>query len=149
MVYNSGGYDSVGALRLLDGVVDIYMPDAKYGNDEIAGKLSHVKSYTAVLYSALKEMHRQVGDLMIEKDIAVRGLLVRHLVLPGGLAGSEEVMRIISAISKDTYVNIMAQYRPEHKASISEYEELRRPVYREEVERVKDIARRFGLHRGF
>jgi len=125
------------------------MPDAKYGNDEIAGKLSHVKSYTAVLYSALKEMHRQVGDLMIEKDIAVRGLLVRHLVLPGGLAGSEEVMRIISAISKDTYVNIMAQYRPEHKASISEYEELRRPVYREEVERVKDIARRFGLHRGF
>ena len=114
LIYNSSGYDSTDTLRLIDGIIDIYMPDAKFWDPEVAEKTCHAPDYPEVLQSALKEMHRQVGDLIVnESNIALRGLLVRHLVLPQKLAGTKEVMAFISKhISKNTYVNIMPQYRP-------------------------------------
>jgi putative pyruvate formate lyase activating enzyme len=110
IVYNSGGYDSVETLRLLDGVVDIYMPDMKYADTEIGKELSGVKDYPEVNRAAVKEMHRQVGDLQRDASgMAGRGLLVRHLVLPGGLAGTEKIVRFLARdISTDTYVTPQA-----------------------------------------
>ncbi len=104
LVYNSGGYDALSALRLLDGVVDIYMPDAKYGDTDVGERYSGVPSYPAVNRAAIREMHRQVGDLHVdEQGIVLRGLLVRHLVLPGGLAGTRSVMRFLAqAVSRHT-----------------------------------------------
>jgi len=114
LVYNTGGYDSVETLRLLDGVFDIYMPDFKYIEEDVARQYSQAPDYPEVVMNALREMHRQVGDLRIDRDgIAIRGLLVRHLVLPDGLAGTRAAMRFIATeISRNTYVNIMDQYYP-------------------------------------
>jgi len=128
LVYNSGGYDSPETLRLLDGIVDIYMPDMKYSDEKAAEELSGIKDYPSVNRAAIKEMHRQVGDLQIDRDgVAQRGLLLRHLVLTVDLAGKEAIVRFISQeISPDTYVNIMAQYRPCYKAS--DFPSLARPV---------------------
>ena len=118
LVYNSGGYDSVQTLRILDGIIDIYMPDMKYDDEGIARELSGVENYPEINRAAVKEMHRQVGDLKIsEEGVAQRGLLVRHLVLPDGLAGTKGIMKFLSKeISRNTYVNVMAQYRPCHRA---------------------------------
>lgn len=146
LVYNSGGYDSVETLRLLDGIVDIYMPDAKYGSDEMAIRYSNAPGYVDVMKAAIMEMHRQVGDLVIENGIAVRGLLVRHLVLPNNLAGTEEVVRFISELSKNTYINIMDQYRPEYKAD--QYNELSRCITLSEYREALRLARAAGLSRG-
>jgi putative pyruvate formate lyase activating enzyme len=114
LVYNSGGYDLPGTLEYLDGVVDIYMPDFKFWNSEVASQTCNAADYPEVARQALKEMHRQVGDLVISEDgIACRGLLVRHLVMPGGMANTRQVMRFIAReISPRTYVNVMSQYRP-------------------------------------
>ncbi len=112
LVYNTGGYDSVQTLRLLDGVVDIYMPDLKYGDNNAGTLLSGVPDYWTVATGAVREMQHQVGDLACIDGIAVRGLLVRHLVLPAGLAGSRRVFEFIAReISREAYVNVMAQYR--------------------------------------
>jgi putative pyruvate formate lyase activating enzyme len=118
LVYNTGGYDSVDTLKLLDCIVDIYMPDMKYDDEETARELSGVRDYPEANKAAVKEMHRQTGDLEVDKEgVAQRGLLIRHLVLPEGLAGTETIMRFLSEeISGNTYVNIMAQYRPSYKA---------------------------------
>ncbi len=118
IVYNSGGYESVETLKILDGIVDIYMPDFKYSSPEVALKYSRAKDYPSVAKAAIKEMHRQVGDLqMDDRGIALRGLLVRHLVLPEGLAGTEEIVRfLVEEISPNTYTNIMAQYYPCYQA---------------------------------
>ena len=146
LVYNSGGYDSLEALRLLEGVVDIYMPDIKYSDEKTAGKYSIVKNYYARAKAAVKAMHRQVGDLAMEKELAVRGLIIRHLVLPHNLAGSDEVMRFIAEeISRDSYINVMAQYRPEHKAL--RYRELSRRITSDEYREALAAARRHGLWR--
>ena len=114
LVYNTGGYDRVETLKLLEGVFDIYMPDFKFWDPEIAASACDARNYPDVARRALIEMHRQVGDLAINKNgIAQRGLLIRHLVLPQGLAGTREVMRFIATkISPNSYVNIMSQYRP-------------------------------------
>ncbi|NDY42207.1 radical SAM protein [Dissulfurirhabdus thermomarina] len=114
LVYNTGGYDAVSALRLLDGVVDIYMPDFKYWDAATARRLSGARDYPAAARAAVLEMHRQVGDLEIGPDrVARRGLLVRHLVLPGGLAGTREVLAFLAReVSPATWVNLMGQYRP-------------------------------------
>lgn len=146
LVYNSGGYDSVETLRLLDGIVDIYMPDAKYGSDEMAIIYSNAPGYVGVMKAAIREMHRQVGDLVIENGIAVRGLLVRHLVLPNNLAGTAEVVRFISELSRNTYINIMDQYRPEYKAD--QYDELSRRITLSEYREALRLARSAGLSRG-
>jgi len=147
LVYNTGGYDSPEALALLDGVIDIYMPDMKYGDSETAHRYSHVRGYWEVNRAAVREMHRQVGDLVIGADgIARRGLLVRHLVLPGDLANTEKVLAFIAdEISRDTYVNIMGQYYPCYRAS--DYPPLDRPITTEEFNRVLAAAETKGLHR--
>ncbi|MBC7318302.1 radical SAM protein, partial [Candidatus Bipolaricaulota bacterium] len=127
LVWNCGGYESVEVLRLLEGIVDIYMPDFKYGDNAVAAKFSNAPDYFERACEALREMHRQVGDLVVKNGIAVRGLIVRHLVLPHGLAGTAKVLRFIrEEISPDTYVNIMAQYYPTHRAW--EFPELSRRI---------------------
>jgi len=147
LVYNSGGYDSVETLRLLDGVVDIYMPDIKYSDEKTAEKLSGVENYPAINRAAVKEMHRQVGDLQIDEDgIAQRGLLVRHLVLPHGLAGTKEVMDFLAnEVSSDTYVNIMAQYHPCYEAF--QFPSLSRRTSAVEFQEAVALARQAGLNR--
>jgi putative pyruvate formate lyase activating enzyme len=147
LVYNSGGYDLVETLRLLEGIFDIYMPDAKYGSDEMALLYSKAPQYTHYMKSAILEMHRQVGDLIIQDSIAKRGLLVRHLVLPGDLAGTAEVVRFLATeVSKDTYLNVMAQYRPEYNAC--DYPELDRRLKVLEYRDAVLLAARAGLTRG-
>jgi putative pyruvate formate lyase activating enzyme len=114
LVYNTGGYDALETLSLLDGVVDIYMPDMKYADPDVAHRFSRVASYPAVNQDAVREMHRQVGDLKTDdRGVALQGLLVRHLVLPQRLAGTAEIVRFLrDEISPNTYINVMAQYRP-------------------------------------
>ncbi len=147
IVYNTGGYDSVDTLKLLDGIVDIYMPDIKYGDDKRGMRYSSAPNYFFVANSAVKEMYRQVGDLKTDdRGIAVKGLLVRHLVLPNDLAGTEKVMEFLATeISTETFVNIMDQYRPLHKAK--QYPELSRSVNRAEFQRAVEIARKHSIHR--
>lgn len=147
LLYNSGGYDALPMLALLDGVIDIYMPDMKYSDAAVAERYSKVANYPEVNRSAVAEMHRQVGDLLVDaRGIAVRGLLVRHLVLPGGLAGTPEVVRFLAErISTRTYLNIMDQYRPAYRAS--EYPELNRSVTREEFASAVRAALDFGMQR--
>jgi putative pyruvate formate lyase activating enzyme len=118
LVYNSGGYDSQRTLALLDGVVDVYMPDAKYADAEVGRRYSQVSNYPEVNRATVREMHRQVGDLVIDGDgVARRGLLVRHLVLPAGLAGTADIVRFLrDEVSPQTYVNVMDQYRPCYRA---------------------------------
>lgn len=142
LVYNSGGYDSVETLRELDGIVDIYMPDLKYSSNEVAGRLSGASDYWDVARAAIKEMSRQVGDLVCdERGIAVKGLIIRHLILPGGLAGSEKVLDFIAEeISPRSYVNLMDQYYPAYKAH--DVPELCRRVPKEEFEEVVALARK-------
>jgi putative pyruvate formate lyase activating enzyme len=147
LVYNTGGYDSPEALALLDGVIDIYMPDMKYGDSTIARRYSRVRNYVEANCAAVREMHRQVGDLVIdEHGIAQRGLLVRHLVLPENLAGTEQVLAFLaSEISKDTYLNLMDQYHPCYRAS--ENPPLDRPLHSEEFDKALAIAAKYGLQR--
>jgi len=147
VVYNCGGYESVATLRLLQGIVDIYMPDVKYGDNEAAGRYSGADDYFQRAGEALIEMHRQVGDLVVDSNgLARRGLLIRHLVLPGGQAGTERVMRFIAEeLSTDSYVNIMAQYHPEYRAA--EYPELSRRITAQEYREAVEAARRSGLRR--
>ncbi len=147
IVYNTGGYDSVATLRLLDGVIDIYMPDMKYADADIALRYSGIRSYPQVNRAAVIEMHRQVGDLVIdERGIAVRGLLVRHLILPNRLAGSGKIIDFIAGtISTSTYLNLMDQYRPEYQAH--RYPELNRRITPAEFQEVIQLAHRAGLTR--
>jgi putative pyruvate formate lyase activating enzyme len=148
LVYNCGGYESVDALKLLDGAFDIYMPDIKYGSDESGEKYSEAPEYFHFVTKAVAEMHRQVGDLDVSSDgIARRGLLIRHLVLPNNLAETERVMEFISGLSKDSYVNIMDQYRPQHNAY--RYPELNRRISSAEFRSAISIAEDMGLSRGF
>jgi len=147
LVYNTGGYDSFEALQLLEGIVDIYMPDMKYGDSGRARKYSKVRDYVAANRQAVKEMHRQVGDLVVdEHGIAQRGLLVRHLVLPEDIAGTESVLEFLAEeVSPNTYVNLMDQYRPCYRAE--EYPEIDRGITREEYEAALAAAERHGITR--
>ncbi len=144
IVYNCGGYESVGTLKGLAGLVDIYMPDFKFADGRVAERLCGAGDYPEVCKAALKEMHRQVGDLQIENGLATRGLLVRHLVLPNGLAGSEEVLEFLAKeISGKTFVNVMGQYRPCYRAG--EFSEIDRLPSRAEINAAKNYARKLGL----
>ncbi len=147
LVYNSGGYDSAETLDILDGIIDIYMPDMKYSDEKIAEELSGIKNYPTINQAALTEMHRQVGDLQIDEDgIAVRGLLIRHLVLPHGLAGTKEIMKFIAEdISLNSYVNVMAQYHPCYKAF--QIPQLARPLSKQEFLEAIELVKRAGLNR--
>jgi len=147
LVYNSGGYDSVETLRILDGIVDIYMPDMKYDDDETARELSGIENYPEINKAAIKEMHRQTGDLEInEEGVAQRGLLVRHLILPHGLAGTKGIVNFLSEeISRNTYVNIMAQYRPCYNAF--QIPSLGRRISSTEFREALSLAQEAGLSR--
>ena len=147
LVYNTGGYDSLIALKLLDSVIDIYMPDMKYADPRIARRYSKIPHYPSINRAAVHEMHRQTGDLQIDTNgIAQRGLLVRHLVLPNDLAGSREILRFLAEeISINTYINIMDQYHPAYKAH--QYPELNRRITRDEYRSVLQMAENLGLHR--
>jgi putative pyruvate formate lyase activating enzyme len=144
-VYNSGGYDSVETLKMLEGFMDIYMPDMKYSDSAAAKQLSGAADYPQVNREAVKEMHRQVGDLQIEKGLAACGLLVRHLVLPENLAGSFEIIDFLAEqISPKTAINVMDQYRPCYQAHLHP-KINRRPTF-EEIESVRQYAIKKGLN---
>ena len=147
LVYNTGGYDSICSLKLLDGVIDIYMPDMKYASQRIARHYSKIPHYPEVNQAAVLEMHRQVGDLQIDQDgLARRGLLVRHLVLPNNLAGTEEIVRFLAEqVSPDTYLNLMDQYRPAYNARL--FPKLNRRVKSEEYQAAVQMAHAAGLQR--
>ncbi len=147
LVYNTGGYDSVETIKLLDGVFDIYMPDFKYWDEHVAVRLSKAPGYPEAARQAIKEMHRQVGNLVVDADgVARRGLLVRHLVLPEGLAGTQGVMRFLAQeVSRNTYVNVMDQYRPCGEAH--KYPPLDRHITAEEYTEAIRMANAEGITR--
>jgi putative pyruvate formate lyase activating enzyme len=147
IVYNCGGYESLHAIQLLEGVVDIYMPDFKYADPASAKKYSDAENYPEVARAALKEMHRQVGDLMTDKrGIAMRGVLVRHLVLPEGIAGTAKIVKFIAEeISKNTYINIMDQYHPCYKAF--DHPPLNRRITAKEYTEALNLAIESGIKR--
>jgi putative pyruvate formate lyase activating enzyme len=146
IVWNCGGYENVEIIKILDGIVDIYMPDMKYGNNESARKYSNAPDYFERCKEAVEEMYYQVGDLKLDKDgVAYRGLLIRHLILPNNLAGSENVLYFVQKLSRNSYINIMDQYRPEGRAW--KYQELSRHILREEFTQAIEIANKLGLQR--
>jgi len=147
LVYNTGGYDSGDVLKILEGIVDIYMPDMKYSDGATAGRLSGAIDYPEVNRRAIKEMYRQMGDLITDEfGVAVRGLLVRHLVLPWGLAGTKEVVGFLATeISLNTYLNVMAQYHPCYHAF--GVPELARRLSGEEYAQAVKMALDSGLKR--
>jgi putative pyruvate formate lyase activating enzyme len=147
IVYNCGGYESVETLRLLEGIVDIYMPDFKFWDSSWSERFCHAPDYPDAARAAIREMHRQVGDLMIDEEgIAVRGLLVRHLVMPNSVAGSADIMEFLSTeISPETYVNVMDQYRPCGKAT--QDPEINRRLSSEDYRDAVAAAKKAGLHR--
>jgi putative pyruvate formate lyase activating enzyme len=147
LVYNTGGYDLPDTLRLLDKVVDIYMPDAKFSDGAVAQAFADAPDYPSILRQALLEMYGQVGDLCLDEEgVAWKGLLIRHLVMPEGLAGTEETFAWISEnLSRNTYINIMDQYRP--CGTASQHASLTRRITVGEHEEAVDMAKRHGLHR--
>jgi len=143
-VYNTGGYDSVDTLKLLAGFIDIYMPDMKYADSEVARQLCDAPDYPQINRAAVSQMHRQVGDLKVVDGLARRGLLVRHLVLPDRLAGSFEIIDFLAdEISTSTAVNVMAQYRPCYKAN--QHPQINRYPTAGEIEEVRQHAIQKGL----
>lgn len=146
--WNCSGYENIETIKLLKGIVDIYKSDIKYSENEPSKKYSNAPDYFEHCKEAVIEMHRQVGDLKVDgSGIAYRGLLIRHLILPNNLAGSEKVLEFIAGeLSKECYVNVMDQYRPSGKAY--EYKELSRRPTSTEYFRIVDYARKLGLHRG-
>jgi putative pyruvate formate lyase activating enzyme len=131
---------------LLDGIFDIYLPDARYGDNEIALKYSNAPKYFEIMKEAIKKMHRQVGDLILdERRIAKRGVLVRHLVLPNNLAGSEKIFEFLASLSKNIAINIMDQYYPCYRAF--EFPELSRRITKKEYQEAINLAKKYGLER--
>ena len=146
IVYNCGGYESIDMLRLLDGVVDIYMPDFKFWTEASSRRYLAAPDYPEAARAAIREMHRQVGDLVVRRGIAERGLLVRHLVMPGGLDETEAILRFLAEeISPETFVNVMNQYRPCYRAN--EFTEIARRLAAAEHKRALEIASQAGLTR--
>lgn len=157
IVYNTSSYDSLRSLELLDGLVDIYMPDFKFWREDTSARLCKARDYPSVTRDAITEMHRQVGDLVFDHHgLAKCGLLVRHLVMPGHAGEARDILTWLHSLSPDTYVNVMEQYRPTHKVGTGEkrarsgftkYEDIDRPVEMSEVNEIKQFARDIGLVR--
>jgi putative pyruvate formate lyase activating enzyme len=148
IVYNCGGFEALEVIELLEGIVTIYMPDAKFSSAEHAQAYANAPNYFDVLKSVLKEMHRQVGELKIENGIAYQGLLIRHLVMPNDVAGSEEILKFIAEqLSTESFVNIMSQYHPCFNASNEPL--IDRRITSKEYYQAIEVAKKFGLHRGF
>jgi putative pyruvate formate lyase activating enzyme len=149
LVYNSSGYDSVETLRRMDGIVDIYMPDFKMWDEDQAARYLHAPDYPTVARAALREMHRQVGVLHLdENDLARRGVLIRHLVMPEGIAGTASIAAFLTnELSPDTYMNLMTQYHPEGQVNNANFSEINRRITPQEYAEALSAARRAGLHR--
>jgi len=149
LVYNTSAYDSLDSIELMDGVVDIYMPDFKFWDPAMARQYSKAPNYPEAARRAIKAMHRQVGPLVFDENgLALRGVLLRHLVMPGGIAGTREIMEWIAReLGPDTYVNVMAQYYPAGKVSAKEYVEINRPLTEKEYREALAAARAAGLER--
>ena len=149
LVYNTGAYDSLHSIELMDDIVDIYMPDFKFWDAEMARHYSKARNYPEAARRAIKAMHQQVGDLVVDGNgLALRGLLLRHLVMPGGIAGTREIMAWVAReLGANTYVNLMPQYYPAGKVSNKEYAEINRPITHDEFEEAVAIARAAGLCR--
>jgi len=157
IVYNTSSYDSLRSLELLDGLVDIYMPDFKFWSEESSAKLCKARDYPSVTRSVITEMYRQVGDLVFDQNgLAKSGLLVRHLAMPGHVEEGKSILSWLHSLSPDTYVNIMEQYRPTFRVGVGEkrarggftkYEEIDRPVNESEMEQLMKHAREIGLWR--
>ena len=144
IVYNSGGYDSVETLRLLEDFVDIYMPDMKYADIATAKKYSDAENYPQINFAAVKEMHRQKGDLIIKNGLALKGLLVRHLVLPKNLSGGKKIIVFLAdKVSTSTFINIMAQYRPCYNAA--KYPEINQMPDYKYIDELRSYAAGRGL----
>jgi len=147
LVYNTNAYDSVETLKLLDGIIDIYMPDAKYSDDKIALKYSNAPNYFQTMKKSIKEMHHQVGNLILDDEgIAIKGLLVRHLVLPNKLAGTEKIVKFLAKeISLNTFINIMDQYFPYYRAR--DFPELSRRISQKEYQEAIALSKKASLKR--
>jgi putative pyruvate formate lyase activating enzyme len=149
IVYNTSAYDSAESLRLLDGVIDVYMPDFKFWDPQLSLKYLKAKDYPEAARHAIQEMHRQVGALKFdEHGLALRGVLVRHLVMPGCLDDTQAILHFLAQeVSPDTYVNIMAQYYPSNKVAFDKYSELNRRITLDEYHAAIESAQQVGLHR--
>jgi len=149
LVYNTGGYESAEIIRLLEGIVDIYLPDMRYADEEQAVKFSGAPGYPENNQESVKEMFRQAGTVKLdESGIIERGLIIRHLVLPNKVSGTEKIMRFISEkLSGDTYVSLMSQYLPYHRAA--EFKEISRRLTLSEYEEAQDMLEKYGLHNGW
>lgn len=149
IVYNTSGYESQEALRLLDGIVDIYLTDMRYSDNAAAMKYSLASGYPELNREAVREMFRQVGNLVLdEQDVAIRGLIIRHLILPEGISGTEGVMRFLAGhISTDVYISLMSQYFPAFKATA--FKELSRRITAEEYDDAYRIMLKHGLENGW
>lgn len=149
LVYNTGGYDSPETIRLLDGIIDIYLPDIRYASNKIANRYSRAPGYVETARAVIQEMYRQVGNLVVDgHGIAVSGLIVRHLILPDKLAGSEESLTwLVNNISRDVNISVMAQYYPAHRAS--RYPSLARKINQSEYDEVIGLLERLGIDNGW
>ena len=149
IVYNTSAYDSLESLRLLDGVIDIYMPDFKFWDEALAQRYLTARDYPEAARQALQEMQRQVGDLKLdEQGLAKRGILLRHLVMPGYLNDTKAIMHFLAdVVSRDMYVNVMAQYHPTGKVSASSFKEINRRPTTDEYQKAIQIAQKAGLWR--
>jgi len=149
LVYNTSGYDSVETIKLLDGIVDIYLADMRYSDNAISGKFSQAADYLQFNRKAIKEMHRQVGVAKFDEQGLIRqGLIIRHLVLPNQISGTDKIMRFISEeVSGETYISLMSQYLPYYKASA--YSEINRRLKEDEYEEAKKILERYNLLNGW
>ena len=149
LVYNTSAYDSIDSLRLLDGIVDIYMPDFKFWDERLSLRYLLAKDYHEAASRAIKEMHRQVGALKFdERGLAKRGVLVRHLVMPEAIAGTGEIMKFLAEeVSEDTFVNVMEQYAPAGRVNSEKFEEINRRITGDEFQMAMDLAREAGLWR--
>ena len=148
LVYNTNAYDSISMLKLLDGIIDIYLPDIKYSDDNEAKEYSKAKEYVRHSREAIIEMKRQVGNLIVDDSIAVRGLIIRHLVLPNDIAGSEDSLRFIKdEIGKEIFISVMSQYFPTNSAD--EFPLLSRPIRQREYENVLEVLDELGLENGW
>jgi len=147
IVYNTSAYDSPDSLALMDGVVDVYMPDFKLWSSELARRCLAKRDYPEVVRHSVREMHRQVGDLVLdEHGMALRGLIVRHLVMPGLVGETEAILRFVAdELGPNTYVNVMAQYYPAGRSG--EFPEIDRHLYQSEFARALELAQDLGLRR--
>lgn len=149
LVYNTGGYELAEVLKLLDGIVDIYLPDMRYADNDMAIKYSGAQDYPKYNQEALKEMHRQVGVAKINAEgIIERGMIIRHLVLPHNIAGTEQIMKFIAReLSQYTYISLMSQYTPHYQAH--KFKDISRRITYEEYQAAKEAMQRYGLYNGW